>query len=612
MTVPAAPESLPLRALLGRIWRDYLSRNKLALVTAMICAGVAGALSAVLLGLLEPAVNGLFVPGGGPVRLFNMVSLDDAQALLWIPVTIVAVAMIRTFASAGQAALINRLGHGIVGDIQVRLFAAMIRADLARLRAQHSGAFVSTVLYDANLVREAFTSGVVNYTQHGLTLIAVILYMFWIDWKLAMVVMLGIPAVALILRRFGRKTRKAARGAMAESEALSTALMENLDGVRLIKIENREAAEEARVAEVVGRRQRHVIKGANARAFAGPASDLVAYSVVAAVMAYAGWQAQQGVMDVGEFAAFIGMLLAAGQSLRQVTNLATVMSEGLTAARRLFAALDIQPEIREASHAAALPAGPVEVVLDDVSFAYAPSREGVAPTLDHVDIRIAPGETVALVGPSGGGKSTILSLLPRFYDVTGGAVRLNGVDIRDLQLPDLRDHIALVTQEPFLFDDTIAANIAYGRADATQDQIETAARAAAAHDFIVGLPDGYETRAGEAGVRLSGGQRQRIAIARAFLKDAPVLLLDEATAALDTESEALVQAALERLMQGRATLMIAHRLSTVRNADRIYVLDAGRVVEQGAHDDLVAQGGLYARLARQQSLDGAPTVETVA
>ncbi|MBD3836295.1 ABC transporter ATP-binding protein [Brevundimonas sp.] len=612
MTVPAAPESLPLRALLGRIWRDYLSRNKLALVTAMICAGVAGALSAVLLGLLEPAVNGLFVPGGGPVRLFNMVSLNDAQALLWIPITIVAVAMVRTFASAGQSALINRLGHGIVGDIQVRLFAAMIRADLARLRAQHSGAFVSTVLYDANLVREAFTSGVVNYTQHGLTLIAVILYMFWIDWKLAMVVMLGIPAVALILRRFGRKTRKAARGAMAESEALSTALMENLDGVRLIKIENREAAEEARVAEVVARRQRHVIKGANARAFAGPASDLVAYSVVAAVMAYAGWQAQQGVMDVGEFAAFIGMLLAAGQSLRQVTNLATVMSEGLTAARRLFTALDIQPEIREASHAAALPAGPVEVMLDDVSFAYGPSREGVAPTLDHVAIRIAPGETVALVGPSGGGKSTILSLLPRFYDVTGGAVRLNGVDIRDLRLPDLRDHIALVTQEPFLFDDTIAANIAYGRADATQDQIETAARAAAAHDFIVGLPDGYETRAGEAGVRLSGGQRQRIAIARAFLKDAPVLLLDEATSALDTESEALVQAALERLMQGRATLMIAHRLSTVRNADRIYVLDAGRVVEQGAHDDLVAQGGLYARLARQQSLDGAPTVETVA
>jgi len=206
-----------------------------------------------------------------------------------------------------------------------------------------------------------------------------------------------------------------------------------------------------------------------------------------------------------------------------------------------------------------------------------------------------------------------LSLLPRFYDVTGGAVTINGRDVRALRINDLRDHIALVTQEPFLFDDTIAANIAYGRPGATQAQIEEAARSAAAHDFITALPEGYETRAGEAGLRLSGGQRQRIAIARAFLKDAPILLLDEATSALDTESEALVQAALERLMEGRATLMIAHRLSTVRNADRIYVIEAGRVVEQGSHDVLVAKGGLYSRLARQQSLDGgATTVEAVA
>ncbi|MDQ1152893.1 ABC-type multidrug transport system fused ATPase/permease subunit [Brevundimonas sp. SORGH_AS 993] len=229
-----------------------------------------------------------------------------------------------------------------------------------------------------------------------------------------------------------------------------------------------------------------------------------------------------------------------------------------------------------------------------------------------MSLRVTPGETVALVGPSGGGKSTILSLLPRFYDVTGGAVTINGQDVRRLRIHDLRDHIALVTQEPFLFDDTIAANIAYGRPGATQAQIEAAARAAAAHDFVVALPQGYDTRAGEAGLRLSGGQRQRIAIARAFLKDAPILLLDEATSALDTESEALVQAALERLMQGRATLMIAHRLSTVRNADRIYVIEAGRVVEEGSHDALVARGGLYSRLARQQSLDGAsPTIETV-
>ena len=248
------------------------------------------------------------------------------------------------------------------------------------------------------------------------------------------------------------------------------------------------------------------------------------------------------------------------------------------------------------------------MVFDQVSFAYG----AAPPTLTDVSFSVAPGETVALVGPSGGGKSTLLSLLPRFYDVTSGAVTLNGVDLRDLSLSDLRDRIALVTQEPFLFDDTLAANIAYGRAGATTEQIVAAAQAAAAHDFITGLPEGYATRAGEAGMRLSGGQRQRIAIARAFLKDAPILLLDEATSALDTESEALVQAALERLMAGRSTLMIAHRLSTVRHADRILVLEAGRIVESGTHDALVRQGGLYSRLARQQSLDGTPSVASVA
>ena len=604
---PAADEKEPLRPLMARIWRDYLSHHKAALFTSIACAGVVGIVAATVLQLLEPAIDGLFL--SKPVTIWGIFTVAPEHALVFIPSFIVGMAVIWTVAALGQAALVNRLGHGIVGDIQVRLFGAMIRADLARLRSQHSGAFVSSVLFDANLVREAFTSGVVNYTQHSLTLIAVIGFMAWSDWKLTLIVMLGIPAITFVLRRFSKRTRKATTGAMLETENLSTALMENLDGVRLIKIENREAAEEARVGEVVGRRQRHVIKSADSRAFAGPFSNFFALIIVAAVMAYAGSQARLGLMSVGSFAAYIGLLMSAGQSLRQVTNLQTVMAEGLTAARRLFRALDIEPEIRQAADAAPLPPGPIEIAFDHVSFGYA---AGLAPTLSDVSFTVKPGETVALVGPSGGGKSTILSLLPRFYDVTGGTVRINGADVRGLQLKDLRDRIALVTQEPFLFDDTILANIAYARPGATQAQIEAAARAAAAHDFINALPDGYSTRAGEAGMRLSGGQRQRIAIARAFLKDAPILLLDEATSALDTESEALVQAALERLMQGRATLMIAHRLSTVKNADRICVVEAGRVVEEGTHAALVAKKGLYARLARQQSLDGdVPTVEAV-
>jgi subfamily B ATP-binding cassette protein MsbA len=601
-TAPIAETpAAPARPLLRRIWREYLQRRRGALGLSLVCAAVVGVMAATVLQLLEPAIDGLFL--GRPVAIWGLITIPPESALVLIPLVIVGAGLVWTVAALGQAALVNRIGHGIVGDIQVRLFGAMIRADLARLRASHSGGFVSSVLFDANLVREAFTNGVVNYTQHALTLIAVLAYMAWSDWRLTLIVFLGAPLIAWIIRRFGKRMRKATTGAMLETSNLSTALMENLDGVRLIKIENREAQEEARVGEVVARRQRHVIKSADSRAFAGPFSNLVAMIVVAAVMAYAGWQARQGEMSVGAFAAYIGLLMAAGQSLRQVTNLQTVLSEGLTAARRLFEALDIQPEIRAPSAPVPLPPGPVHVAFERVGFAYSPAG---APTLHDVSLTVAPGETAALVGPSGGGKSTLLSLLPRFYDVSAGRITVNGVDLREVSLTDLRDRIALVTQEPFLFDDTLAANIAYGRPGATPEEIEAAARAAAAHDFIVALPEGYATRAGEAGMRLSGGQRQRVAIARAFLKDAPILLLDEATSALDTESEALVQAALERLMQGRATLMIAHRLSTVRRADRIHVLEAGRVVEAGTHDELVRLGGLYARLAQQQSLDRTP------
>ena len=602
VSAPGHDDRQPIRPLLGRIWRDYLSKHRRAFFFSLFFAALSGGLTALLLKFLEPAIDLLFTPHEGTVQLWGL-GFDARHVLLVVPAFIVVVAILRSLSMAAQAALVNRLGHGIVGDIQKQLFSGMIRADLSRLRNQHSGTFVSAVLFDANLVREGFTTGVVNYTQNALVLVGVLVAMALIDLPLTLIVLLGVPAVSAVMRKFGKKSRKAAKGAMTETENLSSALMENLDGVRVIKLENREAAEEANVAEVINRRQRHVIKGADSRAFSGPASDIIAYSIVAAVMGYAGWSASQGNMSVGAFASFIAMLMLAGQSLRQLTNLTTVLSEGMSASQRLFSALDIQPEIREQADPRILPPGPVTLAFENVEFAYR-TAEGTVPTLNGVSLTVAPGETIALVGPSGGGKSTILSLLPRFYDVTGGRITANGIDLRDLSLASLRDHIALVTQEPFLFDDTIAANIAYGRKDVSEDQIIEAARAAAAHDFIQALPDGYQTRVGEAGMRMSGGQRQRIAIARAFLKDAPILLLDEATSALDTASETLVQAALERLMHGRATLMIAHRLSTVRNADRIYVIDAGRVAEQGNHASLISLGGLYARLAQQQSLDG--------
>jgi subfamily B ATP-binding cassette protein MsbA len=585
-----SPPELSGRDLIARVAKAYLAPRWMAWTGALL-AGIAAAwFTTKLVQILEPATNDLMVnhkPG----------------ALVALPVTIAAYAILRALSQVAQATLVNRIGNAVVGDIQVQLFGKLIRADLARLRSAHSGSYVSSVLYDAGLIREAATAGVINYTQHLLIVIGAITVMISNDRNLSLLLIVALPASTWIMRRFAKRTTKAAKGAMAETSALSTAIMESLDGVRVVKLENREAYEEDRVGEVVRRRQKHLTKGANARARAAPSTELLMTLITAAVIAYAGWRSQQGGMTVGAFVAFIAALGVASQSLRQLANLQTVFAEGMSAARRLFAALDVEPEVRERLGAQALPRGEASVRFETVGFSYAASG---APTLSGVTLEARRGETVALVGPSGGGKSTILNLIPRFYDATSGRVSIDGHDVRDVTLASLREQIALVTQEPFLFDDTIRANIAYARPEADEAQIEAAARAAAAHDFITALPHGYDTTVGEAGARLSGGQRQRIAIARAFLKDAPILLLDEATSALDTESEAQVQAALSRLMAGRTTMLIAHRLSTVRGADRIYVVDKGRIVETGDHASLLKKRGLYARLARSQHLEAEP------
>lgn len=588
MSEPAA--ELSTRAVIGRIARIYMAPRWKGWTVAMIAAIAVAYLSASLIQILEPAINDLLVnhkPG----------------TLLAVPLTIAGLAIARGLAQVIQASQVNRIGNEVVGQVQVQLFGKLVRADLARLRASHTGSFVSSVLYDAGLIREAATAGVINYTQHLLTVIGAIVVMVGNDAMLSMVLVVAAPLSTWVMRRFSKRTVKATKGAMAETSALSTAIMESLDGVRVVKIENREAYEEARVAEVVKRRQKFLVKGANARARAAPATETLMTLITAGVIAYAGWRSQTGGMNVGAFVAFIGALGLASQSLRQLANLQTVMAEGLSAARRLFAALDVEPEVRERRGAQPLRIHDATIRFDDVGFTYSAENR---PALQGVNFEVRRGETVALVGPSGGGKTTILNLIPRFYDPTSGRVLIDGTDVRDVTLASLRDHVALVTQEPFLFDDTIRANIAYARPEASEAQIIEAAKAAAAHEFVSILPDGYDTLVGEAGARLSGGQRQRIAIARAFLKNAPILLLDEATSALDTESEAQVQAALSRLMAGRATILIAHRLSTVRGADRIYVIEKGKVVETGDHASLIKKRGLYARLAKSQDLDTEP------
>ena len=592
--LPDTPEPLSSRKLVVRLFHDYLAPRKGMLALSILCAITGAAMTAALGGLMNPVIK----------RVFEQKRFDS---LLLITGVIVLCGVVRGIAQVSQSVIVNRIGHRMVGDIQVSLFSKLVHADLARLRDNHSGAYLSSVLYDATLIREAATTGVVNYTQQGLTVVFCIIGMLFQDAYLTVIVLVAAPVASLVMRRFSKRTRKAAKGAMNETSALSTAVMESLDGIKIVKIDNREAFEEARVAAVIERRQKHIIKGANARAAAAPVTETLTIFITAAVIFYAGWRATQHHMTIGQLFAFLVLLGAASQSLRQVANLQTVFAEGLTAAQRLFLALDVKAEVGDRAEAKPLMVSDGVIRFETVSFGYAPG----SPALIDVSLAVKRGETAALVGPSGGGKSTILNLIPRFYDVTSGALTIDGQDVRGVTLASLRQAIALVTQEPFLFDDTIRANIAYARPDATLDEVEAAAREADAHEFILNLPEGYDTTVGEAGARLSGGQRQRISIARAFLKNAPILLLDEATSALDTDSEQKVQAALERLMAGRATLLIAHRLSTVRNADRIYVVDAGKVVEQGTHRSLTAERGLYARLAQAQNLDVVPE-ETLA
>jgi subfamily B ATP-binding cassette protein MsbA len=417
--------------------------------------------------------------------------------------------------------------------------------------------------------------------------------MFSMNWQFALIVCVIFPFVGLSTRRLGRKTRKSSAKGQQETGKLTTILSETFEGARMVKAYGMEQREIERARASVDTRLGHLMKVVRARAAASPTTEALG-GIAVAVVIYIGGTSET--LTLGTLTAFIYAALTAYQPLKSLATMQTALQEGLAAADRIFTILDIKPTITERNDARPLQVNGGEIRLEAVSFRYAADKTA----LDGISLAVPPGKKAALVGASGAGKSTLLNLVPRFYDATQGSVKIDGQDVRDVTLASLRRSVALVSQELTLFDDTIRANIAYGRPEASQSEIENAARHAAAHDFIMGLPQGYDTPVGENGVKLSGGQRQRIAIARAMLRDAPILLLDEATSALDTESERLIQTALSELMRGRTTLVIAHRLSTVIDADVIFVLDHGRLVEQGSHAELLARNGAYARLYATQ------------
>ena len=558
----ATPPPESSHRLLGRLLRAHVRPYAGRLALAALCMVVVAATTGANAWLLQPAVDEIFIA-------------RSETMLVLLPIVVLLVALFKGGAGYGEGVLMAGVGQRIIADTQKSMYAHLIRADLGYLHEIHTGKLLASFLYDANLLRDAVSRAINGMIKDGLTVIALVIVMFIQDWQLALATLFVFPLAGLAMRRLGRRVRKAATQTQAETGRLSQHLTETLESARLVKAYSMEARETARAGQAIERRLRQILKMVRTRAASRPVMEMLSGIAVAIAIFYGGWQAQAGNLSLGAFTSFLAAMLMAYQPVKSLATLNNALQEGLSAAQRIFAVLDVEPEIREQPGAADLEFQAGEIRFDQVNFAYG---TGV-PALNGIDVTIPAGAMVALVGPSGAGKSSLLNLIPRFYDVGSGAVLIDGQDVRAVSLASLRGVIALVSQEARLFDDTVLVNIAYGRSGVGHEEIVEAARAADADGFIRALPEGYETVIGENGVKLSGGQRQRLAIARAILRNAPILLLDEATSALDSEAERQVQAALGRLMQGRTTLVIAHRLSTVMAADVILVMDAGRIVE---------------------------------
>ncbi len=568
---------------------EYIKENRFRLYMAVGCMLITSATTAALAYLIKPAIDQIFIT-------------KDVKMLRLIPVAVIVVSVFRGIGMYGQVFFMSRVAEGVIKKFRDNLYAKISQLPLSFFHSERTGVLMSRITNDVNLIKIVVSSAVTSMVQDICTLVLLVGLTFYQIWELALVAFVVLPLAFYPVVAIGRKVRRVSTRSQETIADMNAFLHETFSGNKIVKAFGMEPYEESRFYEKSEALFKIEMKNIMVKALSSPIMELLAGVGIAAIIWVGGYRVITGVYTTGTFLSFLAAVMMMYKPVKQLSNLNAMLQQGLAAVDRVYDILETESDIVERKDPLFIEKGSHSVTFKDVSFAY----DGGQPVLKDINLEVAPGEVIALVGMSGGGKTTLVNLIPRFYDVSSGSIMIDGIDIRDLSIPSLREQIAIVTQEPILFNDTVRNNIAYGNLDASEEDIINAAKAAYAYDFIIDFPKQFDTGIGELGSRLSGGQKQRLCIARALLKDAPILILDEATSSLDSEAEAIVQKALINLMKGRTTFIVAHRLSTVQHADRVVVISGGRITELGTHHELFELKGDYYRYCQMQFNNGEP------
>ncbi len=564
---------------------DLVFKYRMRLVIAALCMVVVAGANGAMAFLVKPVIDDIFVA-------------RNREMLVLIPGLAVLVFLLKGMGTFGSEYLMNHIGERIIRFFRDSLYERITDLPLAFIQKEKTGALMSRITNDVNIVKGMVSTAVINIFRDFFSIIAFLFVIFYRDWQLACGAFVVLPLAFYPILVFGRKVRRFSIGTQETMAELNSFLHETFTGSKIIKIFNLQTFEKKRFRQKTGRLFQLEMKKVMVKALSSPVMEFLGGLGIAFIIWFGGLRVINGTSTPGIFFSFLTAVMMLYDPVKRISKLNNTIQEGTAAASRIFDVLEEEQTIKEKPDPGVLRGRTLDVAFEKVFFSYGLNE---APALKNINLTVAPGEVLAIVGMSGGGKTSLVNLVPRLYDVTAGRVTVGGKDVRDLSVKSLRDHISIVTQEPILFNETVRDNIRYGRMDATDEQITAAAKSAYAHDFITGFPKGYDTLIGELGSRLSGGEKQRICIARALIKDAPVLILDEATSALDSQAEQLVQKALENLMKGRTSFVIAHRLSTIDYASRIVLLKNGTIAEQGTRAQLMGRKGVFYTLATLQA-----------